>query len=415
VSALPVSRRSALVLCVAAVLALIAAPALAQPKTTLKMVYPGWDSKTQEEAVRSIIADFQKQHPDIAVEIINIPFALMHDKLIVSLRSGDAPDLGYILVRWMRELMQAGFLADMTKEVATLERGDWVKTTWDPVTAGGKVYAVADRVDPWMMFYNRDLFAKAGIREFPQTMDDFVAAAQKLTTGKTYGFGLVGAKHGTLMGQYLNFLYAFHGNLLTADGKAAAVNDDAGVAALTFYTDLHRKWKVAPPSSPGDSRNEVRQLFFTEQVAMMVDGPWATGTIREMAPKVNWGVGKIPQVSGKERRSPLSAWYYTTFASSRNKDAAWKLISFMLRPENQAKGVVTLPAQGRAAKMPRFATAEWAPWFDAARFAHPEPSTEHYNAIADIMGDAIQEVMHGRKAPKQAADEAAKRVNALLK
>lgn len=394
---------------------LLAGSALAQPKTTLKMVYPGWDSKAQEEAVRGIIADFQKQNPDIAVEIINIPFALMHDKLIVSLRSGDAPDLGYILVRWMRELQQAGFLADMTAQVNTLDKADWVKSTWDPVTAGGKIHGVADRVDPWMMFYNKDLFAKAGITEFPSTMDEFVAAAQKLTKDKTYGFGLVGAKHGTLMGQYLNFLYAFHGNLLTPDGKQAAVNDANGVAALQFYTDMHTKYKIAPPSAPGDSRNEVRQLFFTEQVAMMVDGPWATGTFREMAPKLNWGVGKIPQVAGKTRRSPLSAWYYTTFASSKKQEAAWKLIAFMLRPENEARGVVTLPAQGRAAKLPRFAGPEWAPWLDAARFADPEPSTEHYNAIADIMGDAIQEVLHGKKAVKAAADDAAARVNRLIK
>jgi ABC-type glycerol-3-phosphate transport system substrate-binding protein len=401
----------------AAVLAtvLLAGTALAQPKTTLKMVYPGWDSKVQEEAVRGIVADFQKQNPDIAVEIINIPFALMHDKLIVSLRSGDAPDLGYILVRWMRELQQAGFLADMTALANSLDRGDWVKSTWDPVTVGGTVHGIADRVDPWMMFYNKDLFAKAGIKEFPSTMEDFVAAAQKLTTGKTYGFGLVGAKHGTLMGQYLNFLYAFHGNLLTPDGKKAAVNDDNGVAALQFYTDMHRKHKIAQPSAPGDSRNEVRQLFFTEQVAMMVDGPWATGTFREMAPRLNWGVGKIPQVAGKPRRSPLSAWYYTTFASSKNKEAAAKLIAFMLRPENEARGVVTLPAQGKAAKLPRFATAEWAPWLDAARYADPEPSTEHYNAISDIMGDAIQEVLHGKKTAKQAADDAAGRVQRLIK
>jgi ABC-type glycerol-3-phosphate transport system substrate-binding protein len=404
-----------LAILVALVTLVVAVPGFAQPKTTLKMAYPGWDSKVQEEAVRSIIADFEKQNPDIAVEIVNIPFALMHDKLIVSLRSGDAPDLGYVVVRWMRELQQAGFLADITAQVNTLDRGDWVKSTWDPVTVGGRVYGVADRVDPWMMFYNKDLFVKAGIKEFPATMEEFVAVAQKLTRDRTYGFGLVGAKHGTLMGQFLNFLYAFHGDLLTPDGKAPAVNSDASVAALQFYTDLHRKFRAAQPSAPGDSRNEVRQLFFTEQVAMMVDGPWATGTLKEMAPKVNWGVGKIPQVRGKERRSPLSAWYYTTFAGSKNKEAAWKLIAFMLKPENEAKGVVTLPAQGRAAKQARFATAEWAPWLDAARFAAPEPSTEHYNAISDIMGDAIQEVMHGRKTAKQAADDAAGRVKALLK
>jgi multiple sugar transport system substrate-binding protein len=389
-------------------------PALAQ-KVTLKMVYPGWDSKKQEEAVTSLMADFSKENPNIAVEIISIPWPVMHQKLIVSLRSGDVPDIGYLIVRFLEELQAAGFLADLTPKIGTLNKGDWVASTWEPATVGGKVYAVCDRVDPYVVYYNKDFFEKAGIKSFPSTTGDFIDVAQKLTKGGLYGYGLVGAKHPTLPGQIMNFFYNHHANFLSADGKKAILNSEAGVAALEFYTNMAKKYKIAQPSAASDSRNEVRQLFMTGQVAMMIDGPWATGTFRDMAPKLNWGVGKIPQVPGKDRRSVLSAWYYTVFSGSKHKEEAWKLVDFLLRPENMAKGVVTLPVRQTAAKMPRFATPEWAPFFDAAQYAAPEPSTRYFNEIMDFTGEAIQEILLDRKTPKKAADDAAARIGALLK
>lgn len=387
---------------------------IASSKIVLKLAYPGWDSKAQEEAVTSLIAEFEKQNPDIGIEIISIPWGVMHQKLTVSLRAGDAPDVGYIIVRWLQEFQAAGFLADITQNVSTLDRADWLASTWVPATVGGRVYAVCDRVDPYMIYYNTDLFQKAGIRSFPDTLQEFIQVGQKLTGGGVYGFGLVGAKHATLIGQFMNYLYAFNGNFISQDGTRATINDEAGVAALQFYTDILRRYRFAPPSAVSDSRNEVRQLFMTGQVAMMLDGPWATGTFKEMAPRLNWTVGKIPWVEGKTRRSVLSAWYYTIFSGSRHKEQAWRFISFMLRPENMAKGVVTLPVRKSASRSARFATAEWAPWFDALQYAEPEPSTKHFNDIADITGDAIQEILLNRKTVKQAADDAAARINRLL-
>jgi multiple sugar transport system substrate-binding protein len=398
-----------------ATLAVGAGSGFGAPPVVLKMAYPGWDSKAQEEAVTSLLREFERQNPGIRVEVVSIPWPVMYQKLMVSLRSGDAPDLGYVIVRWLRELQALRFLADLTPQVNTLAKGDWNQATWDPATVGGRLYAIADRVDPYMIFYNRDLFERAGIRTFPDTMDEFLAAAKRLTGRGVYGFGLVGAKHATLIGQFMNFLYAFNGNFLAPDGTRATINDEAGVAAFEFYTDLLRKHGVAQPSAPADSRNEVRQLFMTGQVAMMIDGPWATGTFREMAPRLNWGVGKIPQVVGKERRSVLSAWYYVIFDKSPHKVEAWKLVSFMLRPNNMSKGVVTLPARRTAERSERFSAPEWAPWLDAAKYARPEPSTKYFNDIADITGDAIQEILLNRKTPRQAADDAAARITQLLR
>lgn len=109
---------------------------------TLKITYPGWDSKEQEREVTAIFAAYEKQNPGVKIELISTPFPVMKQKLVVSLRSGDAPDLGYLDGRWLPELQAAGFLADVTAQANALDRKDWYPAAWEPATIDGKVYGI---------------------------------------------------------------------------------------------------------------------------------------------------------------------------------------------------------------------------------------------------------------------------------
>lgn len=387
-----------------------AAAVLAQSNATLKLFYPGWDSAEQEAAVTSLITEFEAQNPGIQVEIISTPFGVFQERLFVSLRSGDPPDVGYIAARWLQELREGEFLLDMSDVMANLPREDWIEATFYGVDTGDAIYAIADRVDPWVIYYNKDLFAQAGVQQCPETLDDFVEAGERITGGGVYGFGLVGAKHATQLGQFANFLWAHHGHFVEEDGRTPVINTPESVAALQFYTDLLNEYEIVQPSAVADSRDEVRQLFFTNQVAMMIDGPWAQGTIRELAPDIDWGVCKIPQLAGTPRNSVLSGWSYTIFAGTEYPDEAKRFVEFMLQPEHMAEGVVTLPARFSAQEMVRFQTDDWAPFVDAAQYGSPELSSPIYSDIADIVGDMIQEVLLGVKTAQQAADDAAARI-----
>ncbi|RPJ39918.1 MAG: extracellular solute-binding protein [Deltaproteobacteria bacterium] len=136
-----------------------------------------------------------------------MPFPVMKQKLVVSLRSGDAPDMGYVDGRWLQEMQTAGFLADLTAYADTLDKKDFYELPWKTATVDNKIYAIPDRIDPWMIYYNLDMFKAAGVKSFPKTMDEFVEACKKLTVpGKQYGFGMVGANDATLIGSFLNIL-----------------------------------------------------------------------------------------------------------------------------------------------------------------------------------------------------------------
>ena len=388
----------------------------AYAQKTIKIAYPGWDTKEQEKEVTGIFADWEKQNPGWKVEIISIPFPVMKQKLVVSLRSGDAPDMGYVDGRWLQEMQAAGFLADLTSYANSLEKKDFYELPWKTATVDNKIYAIPDRIDPWMIYYNLDMFRAAGVGSFPRTMDEFIEVCKKITVpGKQYGFGMVGANDATLIGRFLNILYAFHGDFLTPDGKKAAINEPGGVAALQFYGDLLNKYKVVQPSAVANSNNDVRQLLLTNQVAMMIDGPWARGTLRQMNPNLNWSVGQIPAVKGQKPRFTMSSWYYVLFSQSKVKDDAKKFASFILKPENQARSVVTIPGRKSASAMPKFQTPDWKPWVEAAPYGEPLPITDKFSQIADIIGNAVQQVLSQKMGAKEAADAAADQINKLVK
>lgn len=396
-----------------AALALAAvAPALAQ--TTLRIAYPGWDSKDQEREVTAILKAYEAANPGTRVELISIPFPVLKQKIAVSVRSADAPDIAYIDGRWIPEFQAAEFLADLTDRVKGLPKDDWYAASWEPATVGGKIYAIPDRVDPWMIYYNVDLLKAAGVDEFPKTTDELVEAGKKVTKNGVYLWGLLAQNDASIISRFLNILYMHGASFITPDGKKAAINTPEAVAALTFYTDLLNKHGIAQPSAMSDGLNEVKQLFMTKQVAMMIDGPWARGTLREMAPSVNWSVGRFPTVPGKEPAFTTSTWNYVLFDNGQHKEAAWKLIAYLVRPENQSRSVVSLPARQSAAKTPRFAAAEYEPWVAALPYGKPFPRTEKFSDIAQIVGTAIQEILAKRKSPQQAADDAAGKINRIL-
>lgn len=409
------TRRSALGALTGAAAGLaVTTRAQAQAKTTLKIAYPAWDTKEQEKAVTGIFADYEKANPDVKIELISLPFPVLRQRLVVSARAGDPPDIAYVDGRWVPEMAVPGLLSDISAGVAKLDRADWYAEPWKGATIGGKIFAVPDRIDPWMIYYNTDHFEKAGLKSFPKTMEELAQAAVKLTGDGVYGWGLIGAKDASLISRYINFLYAFHGDLLTPDGRKSAFAAPDSVAALRFYTDLLIKHKAAQPSAMANGLNDVNQLFMTGRASMIVDGPWRQGSLREQAPTLKWAVAQVPPAAGKSPRYLTSSWYYTLFKGGKNQEAAFRFVDFLVKPENMARSVVTLPARKSAARDPRFATADYKPWVEAIPAAVPFTVTDKFTEIADVVGDAVQQVLGGRADADKAAAEASKKIDGIV-
>ena len=136
-------------------------------------------------------------------------------------------------------------------------------------------------------------------------MEELAEAAKKLTSDGVYGWGLIGAKDPSLISRFINFLYAFHGDLLTPDGKKSAFGAARHRStALRFYTDLLVKHKAAQPSAMANGLNDVNQLFMTGRAGMIIDGPWRQGTLRGAGAEPEMVAG--PASAGRRQVAALS-------------------------------------------------------------------------------------------------------------
>ena len=114
-----------------------------------------------------IFRAYEAQNPNVKIELISLPFPALRQRLVVSARAGDPPDVAYMDGRWVPEMAAPGLLLDITEQVAKLDRSDWYDEPWRGAELRGRIFAVPDRIDPWLVYYNTDHFQKAGITPFP--------------------------------------------------------------------------------------------------------------------------------------------------------------------------------------------------------------------------------------------------------
>jgi ABC-type glycerol-3-phosphate transport system substrate-binding protein len=217
-----------LVLAVLAVLlslALAGTPAEAQKKISVLT----WNIPVYKEKIDGWIADFKAIHPDVQVEWLDkkgTEWATFYQTQVVG---GMAPDVIDVQGGLWLEYAANGGLVDLTPY---LDREPALRDYYNPKFLGtwiyqGRQYMVPFYISKTLLFYNKTLFKEAGLTRPPQTFDELIDYARKMTKGEKSG--LV-----TLNFDWLYWpLFAMNGvELLTPDGKKAAFNTPAALKTL---------------------------------------------------------------------------------------------------------------------------------------------------------------------------------------
>jgi ABC-type glycerol-3-phosphate transport system substrate-binding protein len=203
----------------------------------------------------------------------------------------------------------------------------------------GKQVAIPYDLGPLMVYYNKDMFDKAGVQA-PKpgwTTNDFLAAAKKLTTGGKYGFAAFPVIDWTLP-----FAISMFGvNPVTADGKVDLTNPKY-VQAAQWYADLVRKQKVAPTLPATNDTTWPINQFIAGNAAMVMDGPWDLINTKAQA-KFNVRLAPVPAGANGSHTVTAGSGFGISH-SCKNPDAAMKAIAVITGPE----GLQYLGEQGRA-------------------------------------------------------------------
>lgn len=262
------------------------APIISKPQSiTLSFIYAGGDPITNQVTGEMIDAFNNSQHEvTINATASTSEPSTYEDFLKMRLALGEFPD--FVEMRDTQTYVDAGKLAPLPKEIIDLLD--------DPPLVNGSVYtAPLWTSSPLGIIYNKDIFAKAGILEEPQTWEQFLTDCQRI---KELGISpiVVGGKdlwhmamwQGFFLG---NYLYADNQNW-NADRKAGKVHftDKNVVDAMKDMTELWTKgyvdkaWLKTPDS-------QVVSILVSGKAAMLYEGTWMFSAIKQANPQFKLG------------------------------------------------------------------------------------------------------------------------------
>jgi ABC-type glycerol-3-phosphate transport system substrate-binding protein len=260
----------------------LAAPAIAADPVTLHF-WVAWDPQQADGiAAKKEIAAYEEAHPGVKIDVQNITYDALHDKLLTALAGGDAPDLSWGLPEWLGELSRMGALRDMTEEAKTWpDRNAIYPNVIDALTIDGHLLAMPHYLGIRALLVHEDMLKAAGIAAPPKTWDELIADASaiKQKTGK-FGFGIAGT--GVRSPQELIMYLAQNGLSLAErqpDGKYKNTwaDDKAKLAKATevfaFYKALTDKGVINPDGASWGWEEEDTN-FALGQYAMVIDGAW---------------------------------------------------------------------------------------------------------------------------------------------
>lgn len=431
-------RRLKLVALLSIVVAGLFVPACRQrgePSTPQPTAAPGskkitltlfiWVRPEEQQANQELAAQFEKQHPNIRVEVRNTPSQQAMDQLQVLISGGTPPDVMSIHGARFAPLADKGVLANLEPFIAqdkSLNLPDFFAPLVELCRYKGTLYSLPRYTSVYTLFYNKDLFDAAGLaypdKRAQWTWDDFLAAARKITRdldgdGKPDEWGCVLDFWGSRL---YPWIWQNGGDLLSPDGTRSALDTPQTIQALEFLVSLKTKYHVTPGAIE-TQRRETLELFRQGKVGMYMTGPWDVQAMDER-PNLRWDVGPLP--SKARRATILGLENYAIAAASPHKQEGWQLLAFLLSPESQAFMARRL---GKMPSRKSVATGEflkidprhnYQAFVDAVEYGVPPRNLPDWDQIEAEYQKQLDLIWQGEKTPAQGARDAASAVNKIL-
>jgi multiple sugar transport system substrate-binding protein len=205
---------------------------------TLRM----WAMGREGEVVGELVRGFERENPDIHVHVQQIPWSAAHEKLLTAHVGGSTPDVAQLGNSWISEFAALHALAPLGPSLASsgLSRDDYFGGIWDTNVLDGTAYGVPWYVDTRVLFYRKDLLARAGYPEMPR---DWANWKKCLHAVVEHG----GAKHYGIFlptNEWMQpvVLALQSGSPLLADGNTrGAFQSPEFRRAFDFYLSLYRE------------------------------------------------------------------------------------------------------------------------------------------------------------------------------
>lgn len=299
-------------------------------KTTIR--FASWDTADDVDAQQKMVDKFNEEHPDIQV-VLEAYGSDFDTKISASMGSGDAPDVMYM---WNYPAYHDGLepLDSYIEKEGEDYKKNFYSTLWNYNSYDGQIYGLPVGFTTHCVYYNKDLFEKAGVEEPKDgwTWEDLEEKAKKINeaTGvKGFSFSMKPDPY-----DYEMYLWSNGTAYCDKEGKMEGyVNSDKALETYKMFQDMAKGgYAVATEKSGSDE-------FESGQTAMFVYGAWAVKKYTEAG--VNFGLAKLPSFGTEKSASILSSSGVAIAKSSKNKEAAWEFVKYWTDEENNKSRIGT--------------------------------------------------------------------------
>lgn len=315
-----------------------------------EITFSTWGSLEERKVNEQIIAAFESKYPGTKVKLEYIPeeYTTKIDSMFLGKM---APDVIYGHPKYFVTWASQGLLMDLTDKFAQtpelLDDSKFNTNLYEAFKYEGKNIATINGADTMLLYYNKDLFDKAGVA-YPTadwTWEQFIDAAKKLTIigadGKPKQYGI------SINNDYLAaeaFLFANGGKLFDDmnNPKKVLINSKENIQTLKMMQDLIYTYKAAPTAADSEV---LGGGFDTGKIAMDINGVWSV-VYRKDIKDFKWGLQELPTNDASNKRIPALYAGYAIAKTTKNPDLAWEFAKFMQSDEAQkllaSSGLITV-------------------------------------------------------------------------
>jgi multiple sugar transport system substrate-binding protein len=380
--------------------------------TATKLVF--WDYYTSGDGAKAWAELVQAcgTEAGVSIERQAVPRNEFISKVLLAAQQKQMPDVLMVDNPDLQEVANTGALAPLTEYGVNLD--GLFKNLLEAGSLNGKVYGIAPGINGMALWYNKDMFDKAGVKP-PTNWAEVEDAAAKLTKDGVYGiaFSAPATEEGT---------WQFEPWFWGAGGDLKKVNSPEGVQALQFWTDLVQKG-YASKSVVQWSQGDVNDQFLAGKAAMQQNGVWNLNSIEKSGLK--FGIVPIPAPKGGAAPGPMGGEVLTIPLTSNaaNMNAAGKVVNCLLSDKNMlawANLNSYIPARESLAQQVAKERPNMAPFVEAAAAERSRPGPPanlgpNYSKVSQPVWNAIQAALTGAKTPQAALDEAQKQAEDAMK
>jgi multiple sugar transport system substrate-binding protein len=380
--------------------------------------------------IQPAIEEMRSKHPDLDIKInyTAYPYDQAKTRMLDAISNQTHVDLISLDQIWVGEFAERGLLTDITDKVKNWGRiSDLYESNLDGTVYNDRIYGIWTWTDVRGIWYWKDMLDQAGVEPNSlRTWDGYIESAKKLNSilrpQGIEGVHLTGASHSPDI--WYPYLWMLGGYIIELkDGHPTkgvywfpAYNSSEGVKAMEFI-----KSQVDAGIKPQEEHFWGEE-FLNRKFAVMIEALQHHIPISTPEKRIEFEqkVGIIPMfpvqnLDNNKSATLMGGWALSIPSTSIHKDLAWELITTIFEPKILAPYLAAhanLPTQipigeGNYSQTANNTIPYYSQLIGMIENGYNRPNIPEYPQIAEHIKQALDDVFHGLKEPKQALDDAA--------